>query len=216
MFDAYQAGDVRELRLIVKADVQGSLEPIVSSLEEMSAGDKVGEIGVTVLHTGTGNISESDITLAAASKAIVLGFNVEVDVSAQRKAETDHVSIRNYDIIYRLTEDVEKALKGMLEPELRETVVGKAEVRAIFKVSRLGEIAGCRVLEGEIRRNGFIRVMRNDKELATSEINSLKHEKDDVREVRAGFDCGINLKGFDEFKEGDILECVVRELVAAQ
>jgi translation initiation factor IF-2 len=214
MFDAFQAGQVRELRLIVKADVQGSLEPIVSSLQEMSAGDKVGAIGVHVLHSGTGNISESDVALASASKAIVMGFNVLADVPALRKAEVEGVSIRLYDIIYRMTEDVEKALKGMLEPEIRERIIGKAEVRTIFKISRYGKIAGCRVLQGELRRPSFVRVYRDKKELYNGELSSLKHEKEDVKEVREGFECGINLKEFDDFKEGDIIECYIRETVA--
>ncbi len=216
MFEAFQAGHVRELRLIVKADVQGSLEPIVSSLQQLSAGDKAGEIGVNILHTGTGNISESDIELAAASKAIVMGFSVIADGPAQRKAEKEGVSIRLYDIIYRMTEDVEKALKGMLEPEERERVIGKAEVRSIFKITRFGKIAGCRVLEGEMRRNAFVRIFRNGKQIFDGELTSLKHEKDDVKEVKEGFECGINLKEFDDFKEGDIIQCYVRELVAAQ
>ena len=185
MFEAFQAGQVRELRLIVKADVQGSLEPIVSSLEQLSAGDKVGEIGVHILHTGTGNISESDVALAAASKAIVMGFNVEADASVMRQAETEGVSIRLYDIIYRMTEDVEKALKGMLEPELKERVIGKAQVQQIFKITRFGKIAGCRVTEGEMRRNAFVRIYRNDKLIFDGELNLTKHEKDDVERSSA-------------------------------
>lgn len=214
MFDAYQAGEVRELRLIVKADVQGSLEPIISSLQEISASDKEGEINVNVLFTGTGNISENDITLAVASRAVVMGFNVDADNPAKRLAENEGISIRLYDIIYRLTEDVEKALKGMLEPEIQEKTIGKAEVRAIFKISRYGKIAGCRVTEGEIRRNAQMRVIRGGDVVHTGEISSLKHEKDDVREVREGFECGINLKDFDDIQEGDTLEAFVREKVA--
>jgi len=216
MFEAFKAGQVRELRLIIKADVQGSLEPIVSSLQELSAGDKVGEIGVNILHTGTGNISESDITLASASKAIVMGFNVLADGPALRMAEKEGVSVRLYDIIYRMSEDVKKALKGMLEPEVKERVIGKAEVRTIFKISRYGKIAGCRVVEGEMRRNAFVRILRNGKEVFSGELTSLKHEKDDVKEVKEGFECGINLKEFDDFKEGDLIQCYVRELVAIQ
>ncbi|MEX1071657.1 MAG: translation initiation factor IF-2 [Anaerolineales bacterium] len=216
MFEAFQAGHVRELRLIVKADVQGSLEPIVSSLQQLSAGDKVGEIGVNILHTGTGNISESDVALAGASKAIVMGFNVTADSPAKRKAETEGVSIRLYDIIYRMTEDVEKALKGMLEPEVRERVIGKAEVLQVFKISRFGKIAGCRVVEGELRRNAFVRISRNGKQLFDGELTSLKHEKEDVKDVKAGFECGINLKEFDDFKVDDIIQCYIREVVAAQ
>ncbi|MQC26778.1 MAG: translation initiation factor IF-2 [Chloroflexi bacterium] len=215
MFDAFQAGEVRELRLIVKADVQGSLEPIVSSLEEMSATDKEGQIGVHILQAGTGNISENDIALAAASKAVVMGFNVEADGSAQKAAEREGIAIRLYNIIYRLTEDVEKALKGMLQPEERETIIGKAEVRAIFKSTRLGKIAGCKVVEGEVRRNAFVRVLRNGKEIYSGAISSLKHDKDDVKDVREGFECGINLKDYDDIQEGDILEAFIVELVAA-
>ncbi len=216
MFDAFKAGQVRELRLIVKADVQGSLEPIVSSLEEMSSRDKSGEISVNIIHTGTGNISESDVALAAASKAIVMGFNVSADSPAQRKAETEHVSIRLYDIIYRMTEDVEKALKGMLQPEIRERVIGKAEVLQVFKISRYGKIAGCRVVEGELRRNAFVRISRDGKQIFEGELTSLKHEKEDVKEAKEGFECGINLKEFDDFKQGDIIQCYIRETVAAQ
>lgn len=213
MFERVQQGQAREMRLIVKADVQGSLEPIISSLGEMSATDEEGQIRVNILHSGTGNISENDITLATASQAIVMGFNVQADEAARVTADREGVSIRFYNIIYRLTEDVEKALKGMLAPEEKITVIGKAEVRAVFKIPRIGKIAGCRVLEGEIRRNGLMRVLRNDTMIYEGDISSLRHEKDDVREVRAGFECGINIRGFDAFEEGDILECFIRELV---
>jgi translation initiation factor IF-2 len=211
LFDRFQAGEVRELRLIVKADVQGSLEPIISSLEDLGRGD----ISINILHATTGNISESDVMLASASKAIVVGFNVEADSAAQRLAEAEGVSIRLYDIIYRLTEDIEKALKGMLEPELRETVIGHAEVRAVFRISRVGNIAGCRVIDGELRRNAHIRVLRDGQAIHDGSVSSLKHLQDDVREVRAGFECGVALKGFNEFQEGDLLECYIVEKVAA-
>jgi translation initiation factor IF-2 len=216
LFDHVQAGNVRELRLIIKADVQGSLEPIVSSLQEMSATDDEGKIKVTVVHSGTGNISESDVMLAGTSGAIVLGFNVKPDSAAQKLAEKEHVSIRYYDIIYRLIEDVEKSLKGMLQPEEREVVLGKAEVRAIFKVRKLGSIAGCRVIDGEIKRNAKVRVMRGKEEIFAGEIGSLKHEKDDVREVRKGFECGIGVKNFSDFEENDIIECFKIEMVSAE
>ncbi len=216
MFERYRAGEARELRLIIKADVQGSLDPIVSSLQEMSAEDKEGDIGVNVLHSLTGNIGENDVMLATASKAIIMGFNVKADNAALRMAERDGVTIRTYDVIYRLTEDVEKALKGMLEPEEIETVIGKAEVRAVFKISRLGTIAGCRVIQGEIRRNALIRVLREDKVIFDGEITTLKHEKDSVSEVREGFECGISAKEFNKFKEGDIIEAYIREFVAIE
>jgi translation initiation factor IF-2 len=215
MFERFQEGQMRELRLIIKADVQGSLEPIVSSLQEMSASDEEGKIRVNILHSATGNISESDVDLAAASQAIVMGFNVQADEPARVTADREGVSIRFYNIIYRLTEDVEKALKGMLAPEEVTTVIGKAQVRAIFKIPKIGNIAGCRVVDGEIKRNAQIRVVRNNSIIYEGDISSLKHEKDDVREVRSGFECGIGLRGFDAFQEGDILECVVHEFVQA-
>lgn len=209
VFEAFKAGEMQELRLVIKADVQGSLEPITSSLEELSAG----EIKVNILHTGTGNISKDDVMLAAASGGIVLGFNVSDDQAARLTAESEGVDIRLYDIIYRLTEDIEKALKGMLEPETRELVLGTAEVRAVFRIPKVGNIAGCFVREGEIRRNAKMRVLRNSEMLFEGSISSLKHEKDDVREVREGFECGIGLRGFNEFEEGDRLECYIEETV---
>ena len=203
LFEQYQAGEVRELRLIIKADVQGSLEPIINSLNEL----KAGEISVNILYAETGSIGENDVMLAAASKAIVIGFNVSPDGAAQRLADSEGVSIRQYNIIYRLTEDIQKALKGMLEPEEKETIIGHAEVRAVFRISKVGNIAGSYVTDGEIRRNAFVRVLRGDEELFKGHLASLKHLQDDVREVRQGFECGIALKGFDDYKEGDILEC---------
>jgi translation initiation factor IF-2 len=203
LFNKVQAGEERELRLIVKADVQGSLEPIVNSLKDMNSD----QISINVLHAETGAISESDVYLAGASKAIIVGFNVQADSAAHRLADTEGVSIRLYDIIYRLTEDVEKALKGMLAPEFKETVIGKAEVRAVFRISKVGNIAGCRVVQGEIRRSGKFRVIRAEKVLYTGEATTIKHEKDDVNEVRTGFECGISLRSFNEFVVGDILEC---------
>jgi translation initiation factor IF-2 len=207
LFEKFQAGEIRELPLILKADVQGSLEPIVNSLNELSQG----EIKINILHAETGNISESDIMLAAASKAIVLGFNVVADGAARSLAEQSGVSIRLYDIIYRMIEDIQKALKGMLEPEIKEIPVGQAQVRAIFKINKVGTSAGCRVTQGEVRRNTRIRVMRNSEKVFDGEISSLKHEKDDVKEVRSGFECGISLKGYNDLIEGDILESYVIE-----
>jgi translation initiation factor IF-2 len=209
LFEQFQAGEVRELRLIVKADVQGSLEPIVSSLNDLGTG----EISINILHSETGNIGKNDVMLATASKAIVIGFNVEADSAAQQLADLEGVSIRLYDIIYRLTEDVEKALKGMLEPEMKENVIGHAEIRNIFRISRIGKIAGCYVKDGEIHRNARMRVLRDQEELFDGEIASLKHIQDDVREVRAGFECGITLKNFEGFETGDILECYIIEQV---
>ena len=158
LFDLYKSGEAKELRLILKADVQGSLEPITNELDKLSKQQK--DISVKVLHAETGNVTESDIMLAAASNAVVMGFDVGIDQGARRAADTEGVSIRLYNIIYRLVEDVEKALKGLLEPELVERVIGKAAVMAVFKVSKGGTAAGCRILDGEFRRNAFVRLLR--------------------------------------------------------
>jgi translation initiation factor IF-2 len=149
--------------------------------------------------------------LASASKAIVIGFNVQADVAARRLAEKEGISIRLYDIIYRLTEDIEKALKGMLEPVLTERVIGRAEVLAVFPISKIGKIAGCRVRDGELRRNAKVRLYRGDDLLFEGEMASLKHEKDNVNEVRTGFECGVGLKNFHNIEVGDELVCYVLE-----
>jgi translation initiation factor IF-2 len=206
LFARFKAGELKELRLILKADVQGSLEPIVKEINELAKTNS-SEIAIKVLYAETGNIGENDVMLASASKAILLGFNVQADVTARRLAETEAVSIRLYDIIYRLTEDIEKALKGMLQPEFREIHIGKAQVLAVFPISKVGKIAGCRVLEGELRRNGKIRLTRGSDIVFEGEVASLKHEKEDVREVRSGFECGIGFKNFNEIVVGDMLEC---------
>lgn len=210
LFDRVQSGEARELRLIIKADVQGSLEPIMSSLKALD----VGEINVNILHAGTGAIGENDVMLAAASQAVIVGFNVQADTAAQRLADVEGISIRSYNIIYRITEDIEKALKGLLEPEERKVVVGRATVLAIFPASKLGRVAGCRVIEGELRRNGRMRVIRGEEDIFEGEVSSLKRHQEDVREVRQGFECGVGLKGFNEFAEGDTLECFITEMVA--
>nr|MBP7195991.1 translation initiation factor IF-2 [Anaerolineaceae bacterium] len=198
LFKQYKSGQAKDLRLILKADVQGSLEPIMNELEEL--GKKQKGLAVKILHAETGNVTESDIMLAAASNAIVLGFDVDVDQGARRLAEVEGVSIRIYNIIYRLLEDVEKALNGMLEPEMVERVIGKAAVLATFKVSKGGTAAGCRVLTGEMRRNASARVTRAGAELVKTDISSIRREKDDVREVREGMECGITLKNFEGFE----------------
>ncbi|TVR18917.1 MAG: translation initiation factor IF-2 [Anaerolineaceae bacterium] len=213
MFAQFTAGQVKELNLIVKADVQGSLEPLVSSIEELSGNNAEG-IRVRILQSDVGNISENDVTLASASDAVVLGFNVGVDNAAKRASETHHVDIRQYSIIYKLLEDVELALHGMLEPVYKPRTVGSAEVRAVFNISK-GNVAGCYVLDGEIRRNAKARVLRGNKVIVEeTTFSSLKRVKDDVREVRAGFECGITLNKFDNFEEGDIIECFVMERVS--
>ncbi len=211
LFDKVKAGEAKELRLVIKADVQGSLEPIISSLNDL----KGGEIGINILHAETGNISEGDVMLASASNAIVIGFSVQADAPARNLAESEGVSIRQYDIIYRMIEDIEKALKGMLAPVEKVTVTGHAEVRQVFHISKVGNVAGCRVLDGELRRNAKVRVLREGKLVHESEISSLKHGPEDVKEVRQGFECGISVRGFDSFNPGDVLECYTVEMVAA-
>ena len=209
VFAKFKAGEAKELALILKADVQGSLEPIVNSLEKLSTE----ELKTNILHAETGNITENDVLLASASKAIIVGFHVNVDATAARLAEKEGVSIRQYDVIYRLTEDIEKALKGMLEPEYKDVLLGKAEVRMVIRIPKVGNIAGSFVREGEIRRNATARVMRGSQKLHEGSVSSLKHLKDDMREVRQGFECGIALDGFNEFKNGDVIEFYTKEQV---
>lgn len=211
LYDQYKAGKLRELRLIIKADVQGSLEPIVSSLKGLCTE----ELTVNILHAETGNITENDVMLAAASKAVIIGFSVQADVPARRLAEKEGVSIRLYDIIYRMIEDIEKALNGMLEPVEKETVLGHAEVRKVFRISKVGNIAGCYIVDGEIRRNARAKVYRNGEIIAIGEVSTIKHLQEDVRELRQGFECGIAIKNFTDFLEGDRIECVLVEMVAA-
>lgn len=209
LFKKFKSGEAKELRLILKADVQGSLEPIINELDKISGQEK--DLSVKVLHAEAGNITESDVMLAAASDAVVMGFAVGTDQGAERLAETEGVSIRLYNIIYRLTEDVEKALQGLLEPEMVEKVIGRANVLALFKVSKGGTAAGCRVSSGHILRNAKVRVMRNGVEIAKSDILSIKREKEDVREVRENMECGITLRDYTEFAVGDVLEAYVLE-----
>jgi translation initiation factor IF-2 len=207
LFANVQAGEAKELQLIVKADVQGSLEPIMVELEKLSGG----EIGLKVLHAETGNIGENDVMLASASKAIVVGFNVQADVAARRLADSEGVSIRLYDIIYRMSEDIEKALKGMLEPEVVEKIIGRANVLAVFPASKLGRVAGCRVTEGELRRNAKVRLFRGTDLVFEGEMASLRHEKEDVREIRTGFECGVGFRNFQDIQVGDLLICYTLE-----
>ncbi len=210
IFAQAQSGQTKELNLILKCDVQGSLEPIVSSLEKL--GDE--KLHVKILHQAIGNITESDVMLAIASKAIILGFNVAVDPVAQRLAESDGVDIRVYDVIYNLVADVEKALKGMLEPVYKEVVLGHAEVRAVFRISKVGKVAGCYVTDGEIQRGALVRVQRGGETIREDRINTLKRFQEDVAEVKAGFECGISLNNFHEIEVGDVLEAYKKERVS--
>jgi translation initiation factor IF-2 len=212
LFSKIKAGEAQELNLILKADVQGSLEPIINEINGLGKG----EIKVNILYAETGNVSENDVLLASSSQAIIVGFSVQADVAARRLAEKEGVSIRLYDIIYRLTEDVEKALKGMLAPEYTEKVIGKATVLAVFSLSKGGKVAGCKVSEGEVRRNAKLRLLRGKDTVYEGDVASLKHEKEDVREMRAGFECGIGLKNFSDIQVGDLIECYVLEKAEAE
>ena len=209
LFDRMQEGAIRELNLIIKADVNGSVEAAQQELQKL----KHDEVAVRVIHTGIGAISESDIMLAAASKAIVVGFNVRPNPEARALAEREGVDIRTYRVIYQLTEDIEQALVGMLKPKELEKVLGTAEVRALFKVSRLGTIAGCMVTSGVIQRSAKVRLLRDGAVVWDGAIDSLKHLKEDVREVREGFECGILLAGFHDEHEGDVIECYETQYV---
>jgi translation initiation factor IF-2 len=208
-FNQVQKSGDQTLRLVLKADVQGSLEPIVSSLKGLSY-DK---LKVKLLLEGTGNISESDINLAAASGAIVLGFNVDIDQGARRVIESEGVDVRHYKVIYKLIDDIDRALKGMLEPVYEDKVIGQAEVRAVFKTGRRSQVAGSYIRDGQIVRNGLARVIRNSEVLHTSKVASLKRFTEDVKEVATGFECGIGIDGFNDFKEGDIIEAYIKERV---
>jgi translation initiation factor IF-2 len=214
VFTQFRAGEAKELNLILKVDVQGSLQPIIDSLGQISEKNPEG-IRVRILASDVGNISESDVMLASASSAILIGFNVEVDNAARRSADSLHVDIRLYTIIYKLFEDVELALKGMLEPVYAEKTVGLAEVRQVFKISKVGTIAGSYMRDGEARRNARARVRRGGQVIsADNSVTSLKRMQEDVREVRTGFECGIGLSNFSDFQTGDMIEFFVSERVS--
>ena len=202
LFTQMETGALRELNIIVKADVQGSIEAVAGELGKIDHP----EVGVNVIHTGIGAITEGDVMLASASNAVVIGFNVRPNAEARALAEREGVDLRTYRVIYQLTDDVRQALVGMLAPEQREEILGEAEVRALFRASRVGVIAGCYVTRGVIRRNAQVRVVREGTVVYETTIASLKRFKDDVREVQEGFECGILLDGFNDVKEGDVLE----------
>lgn len=195
-------GDVKSLALIVKADVQGSQEAIVQAMQKLSTD----EVRVQVVHAAVGGISENDINLALASQAVIIGFNVRADANARKLAEVEGIDLRYYNIIYDAIEDVKAAMSGMLTPEKRETMLGMVEIRQCIRVPKVGMVAGCKVLEGVVRRSASARLLRDSVVIWTGELASLRHFKDDVREVKAGLECGLSLKGYDDIKEGDQLE----------
>ncbi|MCX8053527.1 MAG: translation initiation factor IF-2 [Armatimonadetes bacterium] len=203
-------GHVKKLPIVLKADVQGSEEAVRQSLTKIEHP----EVEVNIIHSSVGNVNESDILLASASNAIVIGFNVKVDPRAAEMAESEHVEIRTYNVIYELTKDVRAAMAGLLEPVFEEVKLGEAEVRAVFKVPSTGIVAGCYVTEGRVVRNEFIRVRRNDKVVYEGKLDSLKHLKDEVREMAQGFECGIFSQGFQDFQVGDIIEVYTKKQIA--
>ncbi len=210
LFEQFKEGQAKELRIILKADVSGSLGAITHALEQIQSD----EVRISVLHEGTGDITDNDILLASASNAIVVGFNTKLDPQARRTAEAEKVDVRLYDIIYKLTDDIEAALTGMLEPEIVEVVEGRAEVRQLFRVGKSTVIAGSFVTDGRIVRHAGARVYRGGKVIATDRIDSLRRFRDDVREVAQGYECGIGLAGFHDLAEGDVIEAFTQQAVS--
>jgi len=204
MFSQMAEAELKEILVVLKADVQGSVDVLKNEIEKVSTD----EIKIRVIHAAVGGITESDALLAEASKAVIIGFNVIPSGKARKLAESKGVQIRSYDVIYHITEDMQKAAEGMLEPELRQEVLGHAEVRAVFKVSKVGTIAGCYVTDGVVQRDALIRVTRGDIVIENDrKLSQLKRFKDDAKEVRANMECGMKIDGYDDIKEGDILEC---------
>jgi len=202
LFDQISTGRVKALNVILKTDVQGSLEPIRSSLEQLGTE----KVQVRIIHSGTSNITESDVMLAIASKGLIIGFSVSSEEGARRLANVEGIDIRYYDVIYNLVDDVNKALKGMLEPSYVEVIEGRAEVRATFSTGKVKKVAGAYVTEGKISRGASVRLRRGEEILCESTVSSLKRFKDDVREVATGYECGIGINDFSEFQVGDMLE----------
>jgi translation initiation factor IF-2 len=211
LFKQMQAGETKSLNIILKADTYGSVEAIRDALLKLN---KPEGVEMKIINANVGNITEADIDFAIAADAVVLGFNVKVESNAQSKAKANRVDVRTYRIIYELLEEMEKALHGLLEPEVKEVVLGTAEVRAVFKLSRGVVVAGCYVLEGKIVRNAPARLIRGGEVVHESKIATLRHLKEDRREIAAGYECGITLEGFDAYQEGDRIVCYEIQEVA--
>jgi len=202
VFEQMGEGEKKVLSLVIKADVQGSQEALVHALTRLSTD----EVKVSVVHAGVGGITESDVNLALASRAVMIGFNTRADATARKLIESSGIQVRYYNIIYEAVDEIKAALSGMLAPEKKEQVLGAVEVRQVFRISKVGAVAGCYVLEGLVKRSAQVRVLRDNVVIHTGEIDSLKRFKDDVREVKAGFECGMSLKNFSDLKEGDLFE----------
>ncbi|QHE61328.1 translation initiation factor IF-2 [Rossellomorea vietnamensis] len=207
LFEQMKQGEMKDLNLVLKADVQGSVEALAASLMKI----EVEGVNIRIIHTGVGAINESDITLASASNAIVIGFNVRPDVNAKRTAEAEGVEIRLHRIIYKVMEEIEAAMQGMLDPEFEEKIIGQAEVRQTFKVSKVGTIAGSYVTEGKISRDSGVRLIRDGIVIFEGELDALKRFKDDAKDVARGYECGITIKNFNDVKEGDVIEAFIME-----
>jgi len=202
IFDQMAEGNVKVLPLIIKSDVQGSYEALSTSLQKLSTD----EVKVNVIHTGVGPVTESDVNLASASKAILIAFNVRAEAGARKLIDSLEVDVHYYSIIYEAVDQVKAALGGLLSPEQKENVIGMVEIREVFKISKIGSIAGCYVQDGVIRRNSMVRVLRNNVVIHSGELDSLKRFKDDVKEVKNNFECGLSIKGFNEIEVADMLE----------
>jgi translation initiation factor IF-2 len=202
MFGQMAEGEKKVLTLVIKADVQGSQEALVHALTRLATD----EVKVTVVHAGVGGITESDVNLAMAARAVIIGFNTRADATARKLIESAGIQVRYYNIIYDAVEEIKAALSGMLAPERKEQVIGMVQVRQVFRISKIGTVAGCYVQEGVVKRGAQVRVLRDNVVVHTGDIDSLKRFKDDVREVKAGFECGMSLKSFTDLKEGDQFE----------
>ena len=207
LFNQIAKGNLKQLNLIVKADVQGSVEAVKQSLEKLSND----EVKVKVIHANVGAVTQTDVTLAKVSNAIIIAFNVRPEPLAKDMAEKDEVEIKVYSVIYNAIEDVEAAMKGMLDPVYKEVVIGNAEIRQTFKISNVGTIAGCYVTTGKVARNAGVRLLRDNVVIYEGKLISLKRMKDDVKEVAAGYECGIQLENYNDIKEGDIIEAYIME-----
>jgi translation initiation factor IF-2 len=210
MFGRIASGESKELPVVVKADVQGSLEAIVGSLEKFQND----EVSIRVLHSGVGAISESDVTLASSSGGFLVGFNVRAGASARNQAQQDGVDIRYYSIIYELLDDMKAAVEGLLAPEQREKFIGNAEIREVFNITKVGKVAGCRIIDGIVKRGAGVRLLRDNVVIHEGKLGTLKRFKEEVREVREGFECGMGFENYQDIKEGDVIECFEVEEVA--
>ena len=202
IFDQMGEGEVKNLSLIIKSDVQGSFEALKTALEKLSTE----EVRVNILHSAVGGITESDVNLAVASKAVIMGFNTRAESAARKLIDNTGVDVRYYDVIYNAVDDVKAALSGMLTPDKKESILGMVEIREIFRISRVGTVAGCYVTEGLVKRNSQIRLIRDNVVVMTGELDSLKRFKDDVKEVKSGFECGLSLRNYNDLMLGDKLE----------